>query len=484
MGGLAAAALLAHDGHTVTVYEKNAGAGGKMGERRSGDFRFDTGPSLVTMPELINELFERCGTDVGHFLEFVPLDPLCRYIYPDGTLFDNYQELERTLSEIRRIAPEDEEAYPEFLDYSRQLYEICSPAFLRNPLYDLSDLQMVNTADIFKIDALSTMSYRIDRFFSSSYLRRFFKRFATYNGSSPYRAPATLNVIPHIEISRGGYYVKGGIYRIAEALLRLAEIKGVRFHFETEIREILTDNDRVTGVRPAGGSPIASDLVVSNADASETYRHLLPDRAVSHIRKQMVERSEPSCSGFALLLGIDRTYDILKHHNVFFSDRYEREFEAIFEQKKPADDPTIYVANTSGTDPEHAVPGGSNLFVLVNAPYLTGRHDWEQQKNSYAMRIKMLLEQRGLEGLRKSIRFEEIISPADFYQRFRSNRGSIYGTSSNSIFSAFLRPGNKSRQLGGLYLAGGSTHPGGGIPLVLLSAMHVHELIGRKEIIE
>ncbi|MDR8392587.1 phytoene desaturase family protein [Aliifodinibius sp. S!AR15-10] len=479
IGGLAVASLLANDGHEVIVYEKNDTVGGKMNEIQAESFRFDTGPSLLTMPELLEELFTCCGENLDSYLELKPLKPLCRYFYKDGTIFDNFQDLDRSLEEVQRIAPEDRTAYKEFLSYTRELYEKVSTPFLFNPLFNFTDVKNLNFADLLDIDALSTVSKRIDSYFKSPYLRQFFKRFATYNGSSPYQAPATLNVIPHVEINRGGYYVKGGIYRIAEALTNLAERKGAEIRLNSTAKAIKMEHEVVTGIVLADGTKISCDLVVSNSDAYETYLHLLPHRDVPPLKKELISQTEPSCSGFVLLLGVDRKYEQLQHHNVFFSGDYEQEFRTIFEEKLPAEDPTIYIANTSASDPEHAVKGGANLFVLVNAPYLSDNVDWRNEKTGYAGLIKHKLQNYGLEGLQDAILYEKVITPLDFYKQYRSNRGSIYGTSSNSRLATFMRPGNKARSVEGLYLVGGSTHPGGGIPLVLLSARHAYTLVKR-----
>lgn len=480
IGGLTSAALLASDGHSVTVYEKNDFAGGKMNEMRVDGFRFDMGPSLLTMPEILTLVYADCGEELDDYLTVEPLEPLCRYFFNDGTRFDNFNNLERSLAEVERIAPSDRQSYAEFLQYARKLYQNAAPSFLFNPLSDVSDLRDLNFADLSGIDALTTVSNRVDDYFSTDYMRKFFKRFTTYNGSSPFRAPATLNVIPHVEINKGGYYVKGGIYRIAEALHELAKKKGARFTMNAEVDTITTTSGRVSGITLKNGTHKNYDLVVSNSDAFETYHHLLPEKDVDSFRKALLSRAEPSCSGFVLLLGINRSYEQLRHHNVFFSDDYRQEFDAIFSQNLPPDDPTIYVANTSYTDPEDAIEGGSNLFILVNAPYLTEKYDWEEKGASYASHVLDKLEKRGLKKLRSSIIHRQKITPLDFYQKYRSYRGSIYGTSSNSRLSAFMRPGNKARTVDGLYLTGGSTHPGGGIPLVILSALHASTLIKRN----
>ncbi|NGP76511.1 phytoene desaturase [Balneolaceae bacterium YR4-1] len=481
LGGLAISCLLASDGHRVTVFEKNDSPGGKINQVIADGFRFDTGPSLMTMPFVLKELFERCGFRAEDYINLKPVEPICRYFYQDGTVFTSYQDLDNTLDELSQLAPVDVDNYIKFLDYSSNLYQRTKDAFLFNPLYGLKDLGNLNLLDFFRIDAFHTVSDRVDEYFKSPYLRKFFKRFTTYNGSSPYQAPATLNVIPYVELSMGGYYVDGGMYAIVTALHRLAMDLGVEFRFNSDIKRIKVLNKQVESVIDSEGEKHTADLVVSNSDAAETYLELLGEDAVSESKKENIENLEPSCSGFVLLLGINRRYEQLRHHNIFFSEDYELEFQKIFREKVMPEDPTIYIANTSASNPEHAIEGGSNLFVLVNAPYLSENYNWDEHSEAYASFIISELEKRGLENLSSSIVHQSHITPADFREKYRSNRGSIYGTSSNSRFAAFLRPRNKSREVKGLYLTGGSTHPGGGIPLVILSAFHAMELIRRYE---
>jgi phytoene desaturase len=481
LGGLSAACLLAHKGHDVTVHEKNNQPGGKINEIRAQGYRFDTGPSLVTMPFILEKLFNQCGRNISEYLDIAPVDPICRYFYANGTQFDCHQDSGVNIAQIQEFASDDVQAYKEFEEYSAQLFERTKDAFLYNPLYGLSDLGSLKLTDFFKIDAFKTVADRVDSMFSSDELRKFFKRFTTYNGSSPFQAPATLNVIPHVELAMGGHYIEGGIYRLIETLGTLAKELGVSIRYGTEISKITAPNQQVTGVVDTNGTNQQADLIVSNADATETYLDIVDETQLSPIKKKKVSSIEPSCSGFVLLLGTDKQYERIGHHNIFFSDDYEQEFHQIFQEKVMPEDPTIYIANTSVSNPDHAPDGGSNLFVLVNAPYLSDNYDWNRQKEQYKNHVIAKLEKRGLSNLSDHIIYSKTITPRDFYDRYRSNKGSIYGTSSNSKFSAFLRPRNKSRSIKGLYLVGGSTHPGGGIPLVTLSAFHAVELINRFE---
>ena len=481
IGGIAAAALLGAKGYSVDLFEQNGTPGGKMQQWESQGYRFDTGPSLLTMPFILEKLFESCGQNLSDYLSLSEPEPLCRYFYKDGVIFDNYGDRSKTMQEIQKFAPEDEESYAEFLDYSKTLYNKTADAFLFNPLNQPTDLKSLNWLDLLTIDAFSTVSDKVDGHFSSPYLRKFFKRFTTYNGSSPFQAPATLNVIPHVELNQGGYYVKGGLYSIAIALEKLAKEMRVNFHYHKKVTSLKTVDDKLTSIKTMDGHTVEADLVVANSDATNTLLNLLSPGAISKRKRAKQRKLEPSCSGFVLMLGCNKAWPQLKHHNIFFSEDYELEFEQIFSSKTLPDDPTIYVANTSYTDSNHAPKNSSNLFILVNSPYVTDEQDWDKLSNSYRNHIIHELEKRGLDGLKASIETENVITPIDFLKRYGSNRGSIYGTSSNSKFAAFVRPRNKVNELENLYLVGGSTHPGGGIPLVVQSAFNALELIGRSE---
>jgi len=479
IGGLAIASLLANDGYEVDIYEKNDTPGGKLNQVVTQGYQFDTGPSLLTMPYIIEQLFAICEKDVNDYLTIEPLDLLCRYFYPDGTIFNCYKDIDKTVNEIKKFAPEDSGHYAPFLKYAENLYDRTSTSFLLNPLSKWSDFLGLSYLDILRIDSFHTVSERVEHFFESSYMRQFFKRFTTYNGSSPYKAPATLNVIPHVELSMGGYYIRGGMYQLAQALHKLAIDSGVTFHFNTTVQSIEAVKDRKHHIITNRDSQNQYDLVVSNSDATETYLKLLNRPKLSAKKRNKIQRQEPSCSGFVLLLGCNKEFSQLEHHNIFFSPDYENEFHQIFDKQTAAENPTIYVTNTSLKDSELSPKNHSNLFVLVNAPYLSDKISWSDYKEEYASKIINILEDRGLNNLRQSIEIKEIITPEDFYNKYLSNRGSIYGTSSNSKWAAFNRPKNKSPYIKNLYLVGGSTHPGGGIPLVILSAFHAWRLINR-----
>ncbi|GIU82745.1 MAG: phytoene desaturase [Acidobacteria bacterium] len=476
LGGLAVACRLAKMGLAVTIFEKNELVGGKVNLVEAAGYKFDTGASLLTMRHVLEDLFNFCSRHIEDYLELVELDPICRYFWSDGTVFDASRNLEKTEAEIRKLNPKDVSAFRAYLSDAKQKYEIAERTFLAKSLNELPEILtkfdgefLKNLRDLLRLSSLRTLDAHNSKFFSSPKLRQLFNRFATYNGSSPYEIPATFALIPYVEFGLGAWYVKGGIYEIPKSLARLASELGVRIFSGVEVDKIIIKNQKAVGVQ-IGEESFGADFIISNADAVETYRRLLG------VENKFVRR-QPSCSGFVILLGVKKQFPKLAHHNIFFSDDYKAEFDAIFKQTKLAQNPTIYVCATSRTDATQAPPNCENLFILVNAPYLTDKVDWEKEGKDYRNLIIRKLEDSGLEGLEESIEFEKIITPLDFARDTNANRGSIYGISSNGIFSAFLRVPNKCREFENLYFVGGAAHPGGGIPLVLLSAKMVADTI-------
>ncbi|HJZ48812.1 MAG TPA: phytoene desaturase family protein, partial [Roseiflexaceae bacterium] len=458
-------------GQRIVLLEKNERVGGKLNIVSEAGYIFDTGPSLLTMPWVLRELFETAGARLEDELRLVRVEPTCRYRWPDGTHFDAFQNLALLLQEIGRIDRRDVGGFLRFLAYAERIYQAVAGPFLLHPFDGLRDLiTPALLRDTWKIDPLRTVDRAVRSFFHSPYLRQVFNHYATYNGSSPYQAPATFNLIAYVEFTQGGWYLRGGMYTLARALDRLARRLGVEIHICTSVERVLVRNNTACGVALANGDRLDARAVIVNADPRYAYQELLPEQRRTAAR---LARLEPSCSGFILLLGIDRTYAGLAHHNIFFSADYQREFAAIFGKRVPAPDPTVYVCATSLSDPAHAPPGHSNLFVLINAPALGPRLNWEREAHAYRDTIIRKLERMGLERLEQHIAYERIIAPDDIQARYNAPGGAIYGLASNRVWTAFLRPPLRARDLRQLYFVGGGTHPGGGIPLVLLSGQAV-----------
>ncbi|KAB8142701.1 phytoene desaturase [Chloroflexia bacterium SDU3-3] len=469
LGGLAAAIHLALAGRHVRLFEKNATLGGKASAVQAEGYTFDIGPSLMTMPWVARQLFAAAGRRLDDYITLEPLEITCRYRWPDGTQFDAHQSLPLLLDEIRRLEPRDVAALLRFMRYGERIYSAVAEPFLLNPFDGLRDLVRPELLrDTWKIDPMRTVDQAVRSFFASPHLRQVFNRYATYNGSSPYLAPATFNLIAYIELAEGGWYVRGGMYALVQAIAALARELGVEIHTSAPVDEVLLRGGRAVGVR-AMGQRIPARAVVVNADPRYAYERLIPGGAGTAAR---LARHELATSGFVLLLGVDRRYPQLRHHNIFFSADYPAEFQALFRHRVPAPDPTIYICATALADPSHAPAGHTNMFVLVNAPS-SGRTRWLREAQGYRDTIIAKLERMGLDDLGAHIAYEQILTPDDFAARYNAPGGSIYGLASNSPFSAFLRPPLRARGLGGLYFVGGGTHPGGGIPLVLLSGRAV-----------
>jgi len=467
LGGLAAAIHLASSGRRVVVVEKNERVGGKLNLLAEQGYTFDTGPSLLTMPWVLRDLFAAAGRRMEDMLTLVPVEPTCRYRWPDGTQFDAFQSLPALLEEIARLDPRDVAGFLRFMAYGARIYHAVAGPFLRDPFDGLRDLlTFVALRDAWKIDPFRTVDQAVRGFFRSPYLRQVFDRYATYNGSSPFRAPATFNLIAYVEFSEGGWYIRGGMYELARALERLARELGAEVRLCSPVERIVVRDGAARGVVLAGGEHLNAAAVIVNADPRYAYAELLEAGSRTAAR---LARLEPSCSGFVLLLGIDHVYGELAHHNIFFSADYPREFAALFDRRVPTPDPTVYVCATSRSDPAHAPPGHMNLFVLVNAPALTSRVNWAREAHGYRDLIVRKLEHMGLAGLQQRIAYERIITPDDLRARYNAPDGAIYGLASNHPWTAFLRPPLRAREAQRLYFAGGGTHPGGGIPLVLLS---------------
>ncbi len=470
IGGMSAAIRLAACDQRVIVCDSNLAVGGKMSVIERGGYRWDTGPSVITMRHVFEDLFAAAGRKLEDYLTLLPVDPLTRYFYPDGVVLDAARDIAVMADRIRAMGGDERDVrgYKAYLDYAARIHRITGGVFIYNDPPTLWRVARTPLRDIPAVDPLRTMDGAIKGFVRSPKLRQLLGRFATYVGASPYLAPATLNVIADVELNGGVWYPQGGIRQIAAAMEKLARELGIEFRLNTPVTGIRVENRRVTGVDTANGF-IPARAVIANVDVATVYEKLLP-RESAGIRKraEKLTRVEPSCSGFILLLGVDRQHTELAHHNIFFSSDYPREFEDIFKRGVPPDDPTIYVAITGKTDADHAPVGGENWFVLVNAPALDDRFDWGTRANGYRDHVLAKLADRGFD-VRGHIREEVMLTPVDLEARTGARRGALYGASSNDKFNALRRPHNRDPHVKGLYFAGGTTHPGGGVPMVTLS---------------
>ena len=480
LGALSGAIRLAQLGFSVQLFEKNPKIGGKVNEVILHDYRFDTGASLLTMPFVIDELFDFANFKRSDYLDFVPIDPICRYFFADGSMLDASADKAKMETAIAQLSPNDVKAYTRFLKYAERIHDLTAEIFMFTPIHELRKLMRPRyfrtLFRLHQIDPFRTVHQRVSRFFSDPRLVQLFDRYATYNGSDPFQAPATLNIIPYIEYGLGGYYIKGGIYRLVEALEAVARERGVQIYTSAEVERICGVGKQVTGVQ-VNGETVDADYVLCGADAVVAHHELIDGH--QHQRKRL-NRLEPSLSGMVFLWGVKTKHARLAHHNIIFSSDYKTEFRRIFRDKQVPDDPTIYIAITSKVDATHAPADGENWFVLLNMPSLAPGQVWEKEKVRMRAVVLDRLKQLGFD-IADQIAVEQIYTPEDFAELYASNRGSIYGVSSNSKTTAFKRLPNRSRLLKGLYFAGGSVHPGGGIPLVILSGKMAATLIAEDQ---
>lgn len=473
IGGLSAAIHLAAKGHNVTILEQNPSVGGKMSEIRAEGFRWDTGPSVITMKPVFEELFAAAGRRLEDYLTLLPVEPLTRYFFPDGAQLDLSRDLPRTAEQITSISPADLPGYLAFLAEAARLHRITGPVFTYGPPPSLASLKHVSLTDALSVDALHSLQWSIERRVQHPHLRQLLGRFATYVGASPYLSPATLAVIAHVELTEGVWYPQGGVYSIARAYEKLARELGVEIRTSARVREICLHGQQVSAVILEDGEIIPASRVISNIDVTTTYGLIRAPQATP--QRDSALRKPVSSSGVILLLGVRGREENLAHHNIFFSSDYRQEFDEIFKNEIPPQDPTLYVAITSKTDPSHAPRGCENWFVMANAPAAGKRFDWQKEAAGYASRMLDSLARHGLE-LQGRIQHRQIITPLDIQQNTGAFRGALYGTSFNDRLAPFKRPHNRS-PFKGLYFAGGTTHPGGGVPLVTLSGKLVAEMI-------
>ena len=482
LGGLAAAVRLAAGGWRVEVCEAGARFGGKMNTWERGGFRFDTGPSLITMPWVFESLFAAAGASLAEHVELAPVHPLADYVFPDGARFTYSSSLPDWLSTVREIEPRDAGGFLRFMGLGARLFALSRETFLRRPPTAPPDLRSLRAFGGLPLrGAWGNYHRTVAAHFRSPHLRQLFDRYPTYVGSSPYLAPATLAVIPYIEYAFGGWHVRGGLYRIVESLVALARGAGVQLRANSRVTRIEHDGRRVSGVRLADGTRLAADAVVMNGDDATT-RDLLdagsePRRRPDRRRPQSV--SQRSLSGFVMLLGLRHKLPGLAHHTVYFSGDYRQEFSELFDDKRFPADPTVYVSAPSRADPTLAPAGGETLFVMANAP---ARDDWDDAQTAQARaRVLVRLSKGGFPDLESDTVVSNVWTPDRLARDYLAPGGAIYGTHSHGWRRAFLRPPNKHARLGGLYRVGGSSHPGGGTPTVLLSAEITCELIRRHE---
>jgi|TARA_B110000914_G_scaffold135879_1_gene118819 diapolycopene oxygenase len=475
IAGIATSIRLKSLGYDVQVFESNQYPGGKLSSFKLGPYRFDSGPSLLTMPHFIDELFELFNENSKEHFLYKKKNISCKYYWEDGIVLNAFSDKLRFSKEVEDKLGVDSKTLLNYLDKAKKKYDLTKSIFLEKSLHKLKTffskdvLKGLLNLNIFQINqSLNQVNLRE---LKEPHLVQLFNRFATYNGSSPYKTPGMMTLIQHLEQEYGTFVAKNGMVDIANSLYRLAKNQGVKFYFNNFVTEILVSNNQAIGIS-VGKKKYFSDCVVSNMDVVPTYRRLLK----KYSEPSIALNQERSSSALIFYWGIKKEFKELELHNIFFSKDYKEEFNSIFEKKEIYDDPTIYVNITSKDVIGDAPKGSENWFVMINAPH-DNDQDWELIKQNIRKRTIEKLNKILKVNIEEFIEHEKVYTPKDLQKNTQSYLGSLYGSSSNNKLSAFLRHPNFSNEILNLYFCGGSVHPGGGIPLCLLSAKIVSNII-------
>ena len=473
IGGLAVALRLSVKGHRVTVFEKNDVPGGKMGQIKMNGYRFDTGPSLLTMPELVDELFELAGENVREYLEYHRLEVSCKYFFSNGKVLTAFSDEEKLKVACETVLGEPQQNIEKHLRNAAEIYRLTAGIFIFRSLHKFRNYfrseVLQSMLKIGRLRFYKTMHRVNSGTFRSPELIQLFDRYATYNGSSPYRAPATLNVIAHLEHNLGACFPAKGMYSVVESLYNLALKKGVQFRFNTLVDKLLPEKNNSFDIQ-TGSTNEHFDAVVSDSDVKYLANHMM-----AHPRKRRINKAEPSTSALIFYWGVKRQFSELELHNILFSSNYHYEFEMLNQMKMVSADPTVYIFISSKKVKTDAPDGCENWFVMVNTQAFDRPVGEEEIKTIRRNVVSKINRQLNI-SMEEWIEWEETATPGTIEHATLSSNGALYGASSNSMFSAFMRHPNFLPGLKNLYFVGGSVHPGGGIPLCLASAKIVdHE---------
>ena len=477
-GGLAAAIRLLQQGHDVVMVEQRDKPGGRAYVYEQDGFTFDGGPTIITAPWLLRELFERSGRRPEDYITLVPIDPFYNIRFEDGTVFRYTGDRAQVVAEIERVAPGDVAGYLRFADATEAIFK-AGMALIDTPFDKVVDMLRV-VPELVRLRADRSVAAFVNSYIRDPRLRQVFSFHPLLVGGNPFQSSSIYALIHTLEQQWGVWFAMGGTGAVVRALVRLFEELGGTLHLSSKVEEIIVDagTRRAAGVRLAGGEVLAADAVVSNGDVADTYMHLVPGAMRRKNTDRRLERLRYSMSLFVIYFGTDRRYDDVAHHEILMGPRYEALLHDIFTRKSLARDFSLYLHRPTATDPSLAPPGCDSFYVLSPVPHLGGDTDWATAAGPYRDTIIAYLEQRYMPGLSQHIVTERVIDPRHFRDTLSSHLGSAFSVEPILTQSAWFRPHNRSEDIANLYFAGAGTHPGAGIPGVLASGKIVADMIG------
>ncbi|MDW0111265.1 phytoene desaturase family protein [Sporosarcina aquimarina] len=481
LGGLSAAISLAQSGYEVTLYEKNKHIGGKLNRLEQDGFGFDLGPSILTMPKVFERLFTGSGKKMSDYVPIIKLNHQWRSFFPNGNVIDLFENLQDMENKNPSLTKKDIRQFKRLLDYSKNLYETIEKGYFNKGLDSTKEIgEFHGVASTFKnFDLFSTVHQSIEKRISNKQFADMLSYYSKYVGSSPYDAPALLNMMVYMQQNQGAWYVPGGMHRLAEGLVKLAKEIGVTFHNGQAITRLTKQNGKITGAVLEDRTKLSADYYIANMEVIPVYEQLLQEdkKYVNKLKKKF----EPSSSGLIMHLGVKKIYPQLSHHNFFFAKNQKRQMKKIFHQHKLPDDPVIYLVNVNKTDPSQAPIGHENIKVLPHIPHIQEKPYTQKDYDAFAERVLIKLENMGLEDLRKNIVTHDIWTPEDIKQTYWSDRGAIYGTLSDKKMNKGFKHPKHSELYDNLYFVGGTVNPGGGMPMVTLSGQQVRDKIVSRD---
>lgn len=482
LGGLSAAISLAQKGYNVSLYEKNDHLGGKVNRLEQDGFGFDLGPSILTMPHIFDKLFQGSGKRLEDYVPIKRLELEWRSFFPDGTVLDLYHDLRLMEKANPALSKKDMKEYYSLLKYARRIYKTTEHSYLKEGFESPAEAVAQNgiLSTLIGFDLTSTMYSSISKLISNPHLRDMLSYYVKYVGSSPYSAPAVLNMMIYMQHAQGCWYVQGGTHKLAEGLTRLAKEVGVGIHTGMGVvRAHTNDNKEISAIELEDGTQRTADYFVSNMEVIPFYKKMV-DADEKFVTK-LVNKYEPSSSGLVLHLGVKKTYPFLGHHNFFFSENLHEQMDKVFEKHELPDDPTIYLVNVNKTDPTQAPPGHENIKILPHIPYIQEEPFTPEEYRQFEERVLDKLERMGMHGLRENIVTRDVWTPHDIERTYGSDRGAIYGTVSDKKRNGGFKNKKQSELYHNLYFVGGTVNPGGGMPMVTLSGQQVSDKIVKRD---